>query len=57
MVEKVNVNELKEKLSTKHAIYLFLTVDNNVFLDKESNVTMWFVKQILDGKKGKCKVI
>ena len=55
MVEttKVNVSELKEKLSSKHAIYIFLTCECNVFLDKESNVNMWFVKQILDGKKGK----
>ena len=55
MVEttKVNVSELKEKLSSKHAIYIFLTCDCNVFLDKESNVNMWFVKQLLDGEKGK----
>ena len=55
MVEtkNVNVKELKEKLSSKHAIYIFLTCDCNVFLDKEANVNMWFVKQLLDGEKGK----
>ena len=55
MVETTNiiVKELKEKLSSKHAIYIFLTCDCNVFLDKEANVNMWFVKQILDGEKGK----
>ena len=44
MVDRVNVNQIKDVASTKHGIYMFLTIDNNVFLDKEDNVNMWFVK-------------
>ena len=53
MVEKINVNEIKAVVETKHGIYQFLTVDCNVFLDKEDNVNMWFVKQIMNGQKSK----
>ena len=53
MVEKINVNEIKAVVETKHGIYQFLTVDCNVYLDAEDNVNMWFVKQIMNGQKSK----
>lgn len=51
MVEKVNVTQIKDVATSKHGIYQLLTIDGNVFLDKEANVTLWFVKQILNGQK------
>ena len=55
MVEKttINVNQIKAVAETKHGLYHFLTVDCGLFLDKESNVNMWFIKQIVSGEKSK----
>ena len=55
-LEAVNVNEFAAKFKSKREIYTFLTIDGGAYLPDFGNVTIYFLKDLLQGKK-KCKYV
>ena len=49
--ERVSVKEIHAKYSTKYELYRFLASRNNVYLPHHRHVTIYFLKDILSGKK------
>ena len=50
----VNVKEFEAKYRSKREVYTFLTVDGDAYLPPFQDVTAYFLKDIVSGKK-KCK--
>ena len=46
--------EFAAKFKSKREIYTFLTIDANAYLPPIANVTIYFLKDIIGGKR-KCK--
>ena len=54
----VTVGSFAAKYRSKYEIVSFLTIDGQVYLPPQANVTMYFCKQIICGeKKRKCAII
>ena len=49
--ERIPVKEIHAKYSTKYELYRFLASRNNVYLPHHRHVTIYFLKEILSGKK------
>ena len=49
--QSIPVNEIHAKYSTKYELYRFLASRNNVYLPHHRHVTIYFLKDILSGKK------
>ena len=52
--EFVNVNTFAAKYKSKREVYVFLTIDGNAYLSSFDTVTVYFLKDLVSGKK-KCK--
>lgn len=50
-LEKVNVNEIMEKMASKKDVYNFLTIECEAYLPKLDSINMFFLKQITRGMK------
>ena len=50
---KVSAKESKAKYNSKKEIYNFLACDVSVYLPHPDNVTIYFLKEIMSGKKKK----
>ena len=50
----INVNSFSAKYRNKREIYTFLTVDGEVYLPPFDTVTVYYLKDIIQGDK-KCK--
>lgn len=50
-LEKVNINEMMEKISSKRDVYNFLTQECEAYLPKLDTVNIFFLKQITRGAK------
>ena len=54
----VTVGMFAAKYSSKNEIHSFLTVDGGVYLPAQANVTVYFLKKLINGeKKRKCGII
>ena len=53
-LEAVNVNAFAAKFKSKREIYTFLTIDAGAYLPAHDNVTIYFLKDLLQGKR-QCK--
>ena len=49
--ERIPVKEIHAKYSTKYELYRFLASRNNVYLPHQRHVTIYYLKDILSGKK------
>ena len=49
--ERIPVKEIHAKYSTKYELYRFLASRNNVYLPHHRHVTIYFLKDILSGKR------
>ena len=49
--QKVSVKEIHAKYSTKQELYKFLAARNNVYLPHHKHLTIWFLRDVLSGKK------
>lgn len=43
-LEKVNVNEIMEKMASKKDVYNFLTIECEAYLPKLDSINMFFLK-------------
>lgn len=50
-VERVNIHELMEKVSSKKDVHNFLTQECEAYLPKVDTVNIYFLKQITTGSK------
>ena len=50
----INVSTFAAKYKSKREVYTFLSVDGNVYLPPFDTVTVYFLKDIVSGKK-RCK--
>ena len=50
----VSIQSFGAKFQTKHSIHYFLTVEVGAYLPAKSCVTMYFLRDIINGKR-KCK--
>ena len=50
-LEKVNVNEIMEKMASQKDVYNFLTIECEAYLPKLDSINMFFLKQITRGMK------
>ena len=50
----VNVNSFAAKFKSKREVYTFLTIDAGAYLPSHEAVTIYFLKDLMTGKK-KCK--
>ena len=48
-VEKVNIHQLMEKMSSKRDVYNFLQLECEAYLPKLDSVNTYFLKQITSG--------
>ena len=48
---RVTSKEFSAKFSTKNEIYMFLTVDLGAYLPPPECVTIYFLKELTEGKK------
>ena len=53
-LEAVNVNAFSAKFKSKREIFTFLTIDAGAYLPSHEVVTIYFLKDLVRGKK-KCK--
>ena len=51
----VSVQSFGAKFQTKHAIHYFLTVEVGAYLPPKSCVTMYYLRDLINGKR-KCKL-
>ena len=49
--QQVSVKEIAAKYSTKIELYKFLAARNNVYLPHHRHITIWFLKDVMSGKK------
>ena len=49
--QRVSVKEIAAKYSTKIELYKFLAARNNVYLPHHRHVTVYFLKDVMSGKK------
>ena len=47
----VSVKEIHSKYSTKLELHRFLAARNNVYLPHHKHTTIWFLKDVLSGRK------
>ena len=47
----ITAKEVAAKISTKHEVYRFLTLDVNAYLPDYRTVTIWFLKDLISGAK------
>ena len=50
-VQRIPIKEIHAKYSTKYELYRFLASRNNVYLPHHRHVTIYFLKDVLSGKK------
>ena len=50
-LEKVNVNEILEKMASKRDVYNFLSIECEAYLPKLETINIFFLKQITRGTK------
>ena len=50
-LEKVNVNEILEKMASKRDVYNFLSIECEAYLPKLETINIFFLKQITRGSK------
>ena len=50
-LEKVNVNEILEKMASKRDVYNFLSIECEAYLPKLETINIFFLKQITRGNK------
>jgi hypothetical protein len=50
-LQKVNVMQLQEKCRSKKELYTFLIQDGKAFLPKLDSTNVYFLRQIMSGKK------
>ena len=50
-LEKVNVNEILEKMASKKDVYNFLSIECEAYLPKLDTINIFFLKQITRGNK------
>ena len=55
-LEAINVNEFAAKFKSKREIYTFLTIDAGAYLPSHEVLTIYFLKDLVRGKK-KCKFV
>ena len=55
-LEVVNVNTFAAKFKSKREIYTFLTIDGGAYLPSYDVLTIYFLKDLLQGRK-KCKYV
>jgi hypothetical protein len=48
---KTNINLLKERFRSKNELYRFLTLECEAFLPKKESTNVYFLKDIMMGKK------
>ena len=51
VTQRIPVKEIHSKYSTKYELYRFLASRNNVYLPHHRHVTIYFLKEILSGRK------
>ena len=50
-LQKINVHEVKDKIGNKKELYDFLTQDCGAYLPKQTCTNVYFLKDIIQGKK------
>ena len=50
-LEKVNVNDILEKMASKRDVYNFLSIECEAYLPKLETINIFFLKQITRGAK------
>lgn len=50
-IERVNINEVTEKMQSKKELYNFLSLDCEAYLPKIDTVNVFFIKAIIRGSK------
>ena len=48
---KTNINQLKERFRSKNELYRFLALECGAFLPKRESTNVYFLKDIMMGKK------
>ena len=48
---QVNVKEVEAKFRSKHEMYKFLTEECGIYMPEKHSVNVYFIKEILGGKK------